>query len=603
MALAQEDRDGIIEAIKQGFAASSRPATGQTQTQTSSNTNRQFGEDTLKGVSKLGKAAASAGNDLNVLAEGAGSVVEMLPGIGKFMSQGAQMVVGYLEDTRGTFQNLAKVGASLEGELGEFRKGAAETRMPLDTFANMVGQNAAGLSALGGGVNEGVRAFRRLSSAMFEGPLAPINSFMALGMSIEESNEFILDNISMMRRQARMTGMTEEQSIAAAMNLAIQLDTVAKLTGRQAKEMQDEIKQRQRSGATQAALRLAEMRGATGAQEAYNSAQAELMKGPPALRNLVDDLVQTGVPMSKATQQFAALNGEAFELAKQAAAAAKRGDQTAAAELSRKATEAANRSAVSERNLQVSTLAQVSDIAQNQAETLEAVTDVVDAIAAHAKAMGISMESAEGSMEAFASLTKTLEQETNSQIILAKDSQTALAELNGLQIEAANLFSEGNKELAGIVFDDANGITKVAEVLRDSLSSLNEGIQNARNNLDPDKRVDSTPGSDPFGGQNPPGGYSGRSISPGQPYMVGERGPEIIVPATAGSVMNNAQSANAIQATQTASSNGMNAVVDQLAALNDKTDALLRINTKQVQLNDKQVKVIRGAGNLMRGVS
>ena len=85
--------------------------------------------------------------------------------------------------------------------------------------------------------------------------------------------------------------------------------------------------------------------------------------------------------------------------------------------------------------------------------------------------------------------------------------------------------------------------------------------------------------------------------------MVGERGPEIIIPSTAGAVMNNAASNNAMASAGSASANGMQKVVEQLVSLNDKTDALLRINTKQVSLSDKQVKVIKGAGNLMRGVS
>lgn len=643
MALAPEDREAIVGAITDGFKAASGPRTGQTSTGSGSsggNTPTDFGAGFVKAASGVGKAMQSAGNDLNLLADGAANIMEKFPLVGDALGKTAQGVTAYLENTRGTFQALSKVGASLEGELGEFRKGAADTRLPLDTFANLIGRNSSELSALGGGVSNGVDAFRKLSAAMFEGPVAPINGFMALGMSIEESNEFIMDNMAMMRRQARLTGMTEQQSIAAAMNLAVQLDTVAKLTGKNAKEMQDEIKQRQRSGATQAALRLAEMRGATGAQSAYNAAQAELQKGPPALRNLVDDLVQTGVPMSKATQQFAALNSEAYALAKEAAAAAKRGDQKAAAELSAKAAEAANRSAVSERNLQISTLAQVSDIAQGQADTLEAVGEVVDAIAAHAKKMGISMETAAGSIAAFESLTKQLEQETNSQILQAKQSQTALAELNGLQIEVANSFTAGNKKLAGIVFDDPNAITKVAEKLREGLEKVNKGIEVAQGAANSSTmQQGSTVIKNATGAE---GGretntdittpktrerfkvdgemYTGGSVGAGKSYLMGERGPEIVTSSAGGSyvvgdrgpeivntsspgtVLNNAQTNNAIASSNDQSNKGMDKLVEQLSALNDKTDALLRINTKQVNLGDRQVKAIKGAGNLMRGV-
>ena len=59
-----------------------------------------------------------------------------------------------------------------------------------------------------------------------------------------------------------------------------------------------------------------------------------------------------------------------------------------------------------------------------------------------------------------------------------------------------------------------------------------------------------------FQGPSPLGNAGGGSVSRGQPYLVGERGPELFMPHTGGSIMNNAD-------TKAAMSGGGSVVVNQ----------------------------------------
>lgn len=625
MALAPEDRDAIVGAITDGFKAAggARPTSSGTPTPTNTGSKQNFasGIDLEKSLGKLGKMADKAGGNLSDLA---GAVTDLIPdlgGLGKALGQGAQGIADYLTETTETFQNLSKVGAGFNGDLADIRRAAADTRLPLDTFANLVGNNAAALSAFGGGVNEGVKRFRELSREMFEG--GTIDGLRNLGYTTTEANEFLMDNIELIRRQARLENMGMQEQIQAAQDLAIQMDAVARLTGRQAKEIQEELKQRQRNGATQAALRLAEMRGATGAQEAYTAMGKELQQGPAALKNLVDDLVQTGVPMSKATASFASMNAEAYELAKQAAAATKRGDTAAAAELGAKAAAAANASATSERNLTISTMAQVSETAQLQASALEDVTDLVDAMAEHAKKMGLATGTIAERMTVMASLSEKMLEESRAQVLAVEGSQAALKFVNTTQTELENGFSKINQGIADVVgseaatqaFDTAaltvagkvdeiaGSLDKFKGAIQDFIDKANSSSTTSGGQSEAVTAKEVIKEENDQAREDASKKYTGGSISPGKMYMVGERGPEIIKADTAGTVLNNAQTNNAMASASSASANGMQKVVEQLVSLNDKTDALLRINTKQVSLSDKQVKVIKGAGNLMRGVS
>jgi hypothetical protein len=248
--------------------------------------------------------------------------------------------------------------------------------MPLDAFANMVANNAQQLTGLGGSVTDGARKFAAMSEAMFSGPAPLIDGFMNMGMSIEEANEFVIKNTELTRRQAMITGMTEMEQVAAAQEMAKNLQIVAKLTGKDAKQMQDQLIERQRDGATQARLRLLEKQGVENAQEAYAGAQAELAKSPKVVGDLMDDLLQTGAPMSEATKNFAATNQEAYALLQKAAEANKAGDVEAAKKYAAEAAAATAKFADSEQGLMLATLAQASDIAQGQADLLEELKTV-----------------------------------------------------------------------------------------------------------------------------------------------------------------------------------------------------------------------------------
>ena len=71
--------------------------------------------------------------------------------------------IGFLEESNAVFQQLSKVGAGFNGDLGALRAGAADTRLPLGEFASLIGSNSELLAGLGAGVNQGAKRFAQLS--------------------------------------------------------------------------------------------------------------------------------------------------------------------------------------------------------------------------------------------------------------------------------------------------------------------------------------------------------------------------------------------------------------------------------------------------------
>ena len=383
-------------------------------------------------------------------------------------------IVSFIEETNDTFQKLSKVGAGLEGRLSELRIGAADTRMPLGTFANMVGSNAELLAGFQGGVTGGIKVFRNLSKAMMEGDT--INQFQNLGFTLEESNEFILKNLEVQRRQARFRNrdgsLSEQAMLEASLRMAKSLDVMAKVAGKQLDQMQDEIINRQRVGATDAKLRLLEQQGIIGARDAYDRANEALAGAPKVTRDLLAELVQTGVPMSAATKQFASLNGEAYDALRKQAMAIKSGDTEAAAKLGAQATAATVKSVGSTQNLTVATLAGVSEIAQNQANVLEETGPLIDQIQNTAKRTGVALQTTEDYVKVFNRILEEAQARTDTQAAGGGQDQELSVTVNEIQRGLANTASELNK----FIGQQIRGQTEIANMLDGAAKEITRGL-------------------------------------------------------------------------------------------------------------------------------
>ena len=440
MALDQSDKDDIVNAISAGFAKASQ------STSTTAPAGGTGGDTSKSTQNSLNKASSGF---MRILDEGGGSLKSfakdfnsMMPDVLQGLGGAVGGIAGHIEDTQGVFQNLSKVGIGLNGNLGDLRVQAAKSRMPLDQFANMVATNAQSLVGLAGNASEGAKRFADLSNAMYS--TGAIEGFMNLGYSIEEANEFVIKNTELNRRQAMMTQMSDAEQVKQAQELAKNMSIVAKLTGKDAQQMQDELIARQRAGATQARLRLLEMDGVTGAQEAYNKAQTALDAAPDVVGNLFDDLMQTGAPMTEATKNFAATNQEAYALLQQAAEANKRGDVAEAERLAQEAAQATADFAQSRQGLTLATLSQVSDIAKGQADVLEEMAPIIDGTMALQQRIKDATGQELTFREAFVANLQTIAAGQETQMAGEQPGQQALTAVNTAQVALANTASEFN---------------------------------------------------------------------------------------------------------------------------------------------------------------
>ena len=343
-------------------------------------------------VNSLTKSLEGAsGSFTQVLNQGTVSLQQTITGIGNLSS--AVPVLGstfqslanvgadaasYFESGITAFEHLSKVGGGLSGNLIQLRTSVTDSRLGLAGFAELVISNSKDLVRFAGGVDGGAKAIGTIGQALRDTGMDV--RFRELGYSTEELTGFTVKYLAQNQRSMRLQGLSTNQQIQQAAKYAKSLTIISKLTGKNAEDMQNEINQRKKSGATQASLQLAERRGAVGASKAYEGAQAALQQAAPVVQDLLDDLIQTGVPMSEATKNFASLNSETYGLLEEAAAATKRGDIALAKELSEKAAAEAAAFAQSEEGLRLAALAQVSDVAKTQADAFEEIGPIIDRV-------------------------------------------------------------------------------------------------------------------------------------------------------------------------------------------------------------------------------
>ena len=167
-------------------------------------------ESATKETGNFVKSVLEADTSLASYTKKMGNIIPMFQGV----INSTASTIHFLENMNGTFQNMSKVGAGFNGDLGALAAGAGAARMSIGAFATLIGNNSQNLTTLGGSVNQGAKRFAELSRAMFEDG-AVIQGMTNLGYSLEESNELLMDNAAMLGRQARLRGMSDQDVTAS----------------------------------------------------------------------------------------------------------------------------------------------------------------------------------------------------------------------------------------------------------------------------------------------------------------------------------------------------------------------------------------------------
>jgi len=172
-----------------------------------------------------------------------------LPLIGGKLS----ILTGLFDDSFAAFQNVAMSGASFNNSLTELRDTSARARMSLSEFTSMVSSNSDKLAAFGGTATQGAKMIAAMTNS--NGKMR--EDLLNLGFTFEDINEAMLDYSYITRAGNRgkvLEGKALEAQTANAGEYAKHLNTLAKLSGAEAKATAEAVNQKMQDVAFQRKL-------------------------------------------------------------------------------------------------------------------------------------------------------------------------------------------------------------------------------------------------------------------------------------------------------------------------------------------------------------
>jgi len=220
-----------------------------------------------------------------------------------------QGLVGFAEQSLEEYQTLSGIGATFGKEMVNIKRTAAELGVTTKDMIEILQTNSASLRTFGGTTDQAISRFRAFSKEVLDSEAG--TELRRLGFTARDINETLItyNEIAQQDGLVNRRSATEQRESAAA--FAVQLDGLAKLTGKQREELADEMKKRRREGDVQAFL----MGQSAEAQEAFMMATTNISNTMgPQFAELFKDLMIRGAPITEDTRNaFIALGGSADE--------------------------------------------------------------------------------------------------------------------------------------------------------------------------------------------------------------------------------------------------------------------------------------------------
>ena len=255
-----------------------------------------------------------------------GAVGQVVDGLAKFA-----------EASLGEYQALTGIGATFGKEIKDIKVSAAELGLTVEEMTGFLKSNATRLRAFGGTTDEAMARFKALSNTILDSRELG-TELRRLGFTTKDINEGLALYGELTDANSRRDRLSVQQQAESAKNLMVELDGLAKLTGKQRDQLADEMRDRRRQGDVNAFLmgKNAEEQKAFVAQ--LTELQAKL--GDDAANAFVDVALR-GAPTTDATRNAMLAMGDGADELYSAAAAFNRGDMTSFQDSLRSASAAA----------------------------------------------------------------------------------------------------------------------------------------------------------------------------------------------------------------------------------------------------------------------
>ena len=216
----------------------------------------------------------------------------------------------FAEDSLAEYQALTTVGATFNKEIKDVKVAAAELGMSVEDMTNFIQNNATALRAFGGTTDQAIARFKALNTTVLDTQELGME-LRRLGFTTKDISEGLALFGELTESNARNETMTLRQQAESAKDLMQELDGLAKLTGKNRKELADEMRARRRQGDVNAFL----MGKSAEEQQAFMTQLTTMQEtmGQDAADAFVD-IALRGAPTTEATRNAMLAMGDGADV-------------------------------------------------------------------------------------------------------------------------------------------------------------------------------------------------------------------------------------------------------------------------------------------------
>jgi hypothetical protein len=202
-------------------------------------------------------------------------------GVVGLVASGFQKVAAFQEQNLKLYQDMTKSGVTFSGSLIDARKASSEMYLSMDELQNLIKNNSAQISTLGGTTEQGMQSFRKLNTEFQNSQLG--RDLRSLGFTAFESSEALIQ-FSALTGKAGMQDANRSLQVQAATSSYLQeLDKITQLHGADRKKLEDAQKEAAANAAFQRKLMSMAPEEQAKLKAQYDRAAASGVKGAKEL--------------------------------------------------------------------------------------------------------------------------------------------------------------------------------------------------------------------------------------------------------------------------------------------------------------------------------
>jgi len=262
----------------------------------------------VAGFAKLGAGALNLGAAFVKVGEMAVNVISNIAELDNNVTKAAQSipilggvfgkVAAATEKMVDAVQSASASGASFGGQVQNMTRAAAGAGMTLDQYAKFVASNGEAFRLLGGDVESGRRRFEMLSKEMrTSGMMSQLN---ALGFTSEQVSVGMSRYSKIVGQTGKLQNMSTSQLAARSANYMREIDKLAKATGQEREQIEENQAKLLRDAQFQATV------AGLGVEQA-DALRNTITGLPEGLQGVAKDIISTGTATTKESEEFAAL--------------------------------------------------------------------------------------------------------------------------------------------------------------------------------------------------------------------------------------------------------------------------------------------------------